>query len=69
MELLFTGGRVLTMDPLDRVASGVAIRDGRIIAVGDSSDARNAVGPTRPTSNCTAAPWCPASATPTTTSR
>ena len=45
MELLFTGGRVLTMDPLDRVASGVAIRDGRIIAVGDSSDARNAVGP------------------------
>ena len=45
MELLFTGGRVLTMDALDRVVSGVAIRDGRIIAVGDSDQARSAVAP------------------------
>ena len=45
MELLFTGGRVLTMDALDRVASGVAVRDGRIVAVGDSEEARRAVGP------------------------
>ncbi len=45
MELLFTGGRVLTMDALDRIASGVAVRDGRIVAVGDSEEARRAVGP------------------------
>ncbi len=45
MELLFSGGRVLTMDGLDSIASGVAIRDGRIIAVGDSAEARAAVGP------------------------
>ena len=45
MELLFTGGRVLTMDGLDRIASGVAVRDGRIVAVGDSADARAAVSP------------------------
>lgn len=45
MELLFTGGRVLTIDPLDRIASGVAVRDGRIVAVGDSDEARAAVGP------------------------
>ena len=45
MELLFTGGRVLTMDRLDRVASGVAVRDGRIVAVGESEEARQAVGP------------------------
>ncbi len=45
MELVFTGGRVLTIDPLDRIASGVAVRDGRIVAVGDSSVVRQAVGP------------------------
>lgn len=45
MEVLFTGGRVLTMDALDRVASGAAVRDGRIVAVGDSDEVRRAVGP------------------------
>ena len=45
MELLFTGGRVLTIDALDRIVTGVAVRDGRIVAVGDSADARAAVGP------------------------
>ena len=45
MDLLFTGGRVLTIDPLDRIASGVAVRDGRIIAVGDSDEVRKAVSP------------------------
>ncbi|MDE2892302.1 MAG: amidohydrolase [Chloroflexota bacterium] len=45
MELLFTGGRVLTIDAMDRIASGVAVRDGRIVAVGDSADVHNAVGP------------------------
>ncbi len=45
MELLFTGGRVLTIDALDRIATGVAVRDGRIIAVGDSEEARKTVGP------------------------
>ncbi len=45
MELLFTGGRVLTIDALDRIASGAAVRDGRIVAVGDSGEVRRAVGP------------------------
>ena len=45
MELLFTGGRVLTMDGLDRIASGVAVRDGKIVAVGDSDEVGHAVGP------------------------
>ena len=45
MELVFTGGRVLTIDGLDRIASGVAVRDGRIVAVGDSDDVRKAVSP------------------------
>ena len=45
MELLFTGGRVLTIDAMDRIATGVAIRDGRIIAVGDSDHVRSAVSP------------------------
>ena len=45
MEMLFTGGRVLTIDALDRIASGVAVRDGKIIAVGDSDEVRQAVGP------------------------
>jgi hypothetical protein len=45
MELLFTGGRVLTIDSMNRIVSGVAVRDGRIVAVGDSQEARSAVGP------------------------
>ena len=45
MELLFSGGRVLTIDAMDRIVSGVAIRDGRIVALGDSEEARKAVGP------------------------
>ena len=45
MELVFTGGRVLTIDALDRIASGVAVRDGRIVAVGDSDEVRQAVSP------------------------
>ena len=45
MELLFTGGRVLTIDALDRIVTGVAVRDGRIVAVGDSDEVRSALGP------------------------
>jgi hypothetical protein len=45
MEIIFQGGRVLTMDALDHIASGVAVRDGRIVAVGDSADVARAVGP------------------------
>ncbi|HJN91892.1 MAG TPA: amidohydrolase family protein, partial [Dehalococcoidia bacterium] len=45
MELVFQGGRVLTMDALDHIASGVAVRDGRIVAVGDGADVARAVGP------------------------
>ena len=70
MDLLFRGGRVLTIDPLDRVASGVAVRDGRIIAVGDSDDVSNAVSPDAQTVELHVdARSCPDSATRTTTSR
>ena len=69
MELLFTGGRVLTIDAMDQIATGVAVRDGRIIAVGDSDEARQALGPTRRTSICADAPLSPASAIRTITSR
>lgn len=45
MELLFSGGRVLTMDAMSRVADGVAVRDGRIVAVGASAEVAREVGP------------------------
>ncbi len=45
MELVFQGGRVLTMDALDHIVSGVAVRDGRIVAVGDSVEVTLSVGP------------------------
>ena len=45
VELLFTGGRVLTIDGLDHIVSGVVVRDGRIVAIGDSDEVRKAVGP------------------------
>ncbi|MEI9851416.1 MAG: amidohydrolase [Sphingomonas sp.] len=34
-DLLFTGGKVITVDGQDRIADGVAVRGNRIVAVGD----------------------------------
>ena len=44
-DLVLTGGRVMTMDAVRRSAEAVAVRDGRIVAVGPSTDVRPLVGP------------------------
>ncbi|GAA2927704.1 amidohydrolase [Streptomyces mexicanus] len=43
-DLLFTGGPVLTMDPARTRATSLAVRDGRIVAVGHD-EVRDLVGP------------------------
>ncbi len=44
-DLVLTGGRVMTMDAIRRPAEAVAVRAGRIVAVGRSADLRPLVGP------------------------
>ena len=44
-DLVFVGGRVMTMDVARRSAEAVAVRDGRIVAVGRSDVVRPLVGP------------------------
>ncbi len=44
-DVLLTGGRVMTMDAQRRPAEAVAVRGGRIVAVGRSADLRPLVGP------------------------
>lgn len=39
-DLVIVGARVLTQDPANPVATAVAVRDGRILAVGDDADVR-----------------------------
>lgn len=41
--LLLLGGRVITMDPAHPLAEAVALRDGRIVAVGAEAECRQAV--------------------------
>ena len=43
-DLVLTDGRVITMDPSSPSAEAVAVRDGRIIAVGASDEIRELVG-------------------------
>jgi predicted amidohydrolase YtcJ len=45
IDLALINGHVMTMDPMNPVASGVAIRAGRIVAVGSDDDVRAAAGP------------------------
>jgi predicted amidohydrolase YtcJ len=42
---LYVNGRVLTCDPAQPSASAVAVRDGRIVAVGEEAASRSAAGP------------------------
>src|SRR5687767_8472137 len=44
-DLLLVNGRVVTMEPARPTASAVAIRQGRVVAVGTAAEARAAVGP------------------------
>lgn len=39
-DLMFIGGKVITVDKTDRVVSGVAVMDNRIVAVGDVAEWR-----------------------------
>lgn len=43
-DLVLTGGRVVTMDPSSPSAEAVAVRDGRITAVGTSDEIRLLAG-------------------------
>jgi predicted amidohydrolase YtcJ len=44
-DLLLLNGKVLTMDPTNPIASGVAIRGGKIAIAGTDAEAREAAGP------------------------
>lgn len=44
-DLILTGGKVLTMDDRFSVAEAVAVRDGRILAVGDAAAIARHLGP------------------------
>ena len=44
-DLVLDGGVVITLDPARPRASAVAIRDGRIVAVGDEAQVKPFVGP------------------------
>ena len=46
-ELLLFNGRIHTMDPRAPLASAIAIREGRVVRVGDEDAARDALGPDR----------------------
>lgn len=45
-DMIIVNANILTVDPAFSVARGVAIKDARIIAVGDEADIRRYVGPT-----------------------
>src|SRR5262245_47253372 len=45
--ILFRGGKVVTCDADDRIADAIAIRAGRIVAVGDEENVRSALGEAR----------------------
>lgn len=44
-DLIFAGGRVFTVDAADRIVSAVAVKDGRILAVGTDAEVLACKGP------------------------
>src|SRR3954447_15542194 len=44
-DLALVNGHVMTVDPMNPIVSGVAIRAGRIVAVGSDDEVRAAAGP------------------------
>lgn len=44
-DVLFVNGKVITVDPQDRIAEAVAVRAGRIYAVGSNEEIRRLAGP------------------------
>lgn len=48
---IYLGGEILTMDPQNPIAQAIAIKDGRILAVGSDQDVVNLIGPETETTN------------------
>jgi predicted amidohydrolase YtcJ len=44
-DLILTGGNVITLDAEDRIAQGIAIRDGKIVGVGSDAEIDGLAGP------------------------
>jgi predicted amidohydrolase YtcJ len=44
-DVILVGGRILTVDAADSIAEALAIRDGRIIAVGTTAEIGRLAGP------------------------
>jgi hypothetical protein len=44
-DRILVGGRILTVDARDRIAEALAIKDGRIVAVGSTADIERLAGP------------------------
>jgi predicted amidohydrolase YtcJ len=44
-DIVLFNGKIITVDANDRIAAAVAIRDGRIVAVGTDAEVRSHVGP------------------------
>jgi predicted amidohydrolase YtcJ len=44
-DIIFRGGRVITLDAADRVAEAVAVKGNRILAVGSNADVQALAGP------------------------
>jgi predicted amidohydrolase YtcJ len=44
-DLALLNGNVLTVDATDRIAEAVAIRDGKVVAVGSDRDVERLIGP------------------------
>jgi len=44
-DLVIVGGQVITLDAQDRIAEAIAVREGRIVAVGTNADVEKLAGP------------------------
>ena len=44
-DLVLRGGKVVTVDDLDRIAEAIAVRGNRIVAVGDDREMERWIGP------------------------
>src|SRR5690349_5200004 len=44
-DLVLLGGKVATVDSRDSIAHALAVRDGRVLAVGDDAEIRKLAGP------------------------
>ncbi|WJJ94460.1 imidazolonepropionase-like domain-containing protein [Neopusillimonas aromaticivorans] len=64
-DTIWTGGPILTINDVKPKAEAVAVRDGKILAVGTLSELKAHQGKTPRPSTCRAKPCCPALSMPT----